>query len=122
MKLGDWGSFEASSFSWGTTNSPGAGGGGSGRQSLKDAVVVAKMSELGELVTKIEQAAARGDRIETVDVTIGGRVVHLKDVYIGSFDISKGDDPTVSFTLNFGSIEYGDGEKKGEVDAPARGA
>ena len=64
----------------------------------------------------------RGDRIETVDVTIGGRVIHLKDVYIGSFDISKGDDPTVSFTLNFGSIEYGDGEKKGEVDTPARGA
>jgi hypothetical protein len=62
----------------------------------------------------------RGDRIETVDVTIGTMVVHLKDVYIRSFQMSKEDDPTVSFTLNFGSAEFDDGRKKDDDYKPGK--
>lgn len=120
IKLGDLGSFEASSFMWGTSNAPGSSG--SERDVLHDATVSAKLSELGDLSTKLQQAAARGDRIETVDITIRGTVIHLKDVYISAFQMSKEDDPLVSFTLNFGAIQYGDDEPKGKPDTPSRGA
>ena len=58
---------------------------------LRDATVSAKVSQLGDLVTTLQQAAARGDRIETVDITIAGSPIHLKDVYISGFQMSKGD-------------------------------
>jgi hypothetical protein len=89
---------------------------------LRDATVSAKLSQLGELVTKLQQAAARADRIETVDITIAGTVIHLKDVYISAFQMSKGDDPLVSFTLNFGAIQYGDDEPKGKPDRSGWGS
>jgi hypothetical protein len=74
------------------------------------------MSALGELGPKLSGAAARGQRIETADIERTGTTIHLKDCYVASYQAGSGDNPMVTFTLNFGSIEYGDKPAPGKLD------
>jgi type VI secretion system (T6SS) effector Hcp len=118
VTLSGIGSFEAASFSWGTTTgrSGGSGGGGADRSSPTEIVITVSVSALGELASKLSSAAARGQKIETADIERTGTTIHLKDCYVGSFQAGSGDNPMVTFTLNFGSIEYGDKADSGKPD------
>ncbi len=114
------GSFEIESFGWGGANSPGSGG-GPGRAELTEVRIMAKKSQLGSAVSTLAKAAADGRQIDKVELVQGSFKVQLRDVSIGSWQMGSGDDETVSFTLNFGSIHLGDEEKKGAVDSGGAG-
>jgi type VI secretion system (T6SS) effector Hcp len=116
------GSFEIESFGWGSSTSPGTGGGGAGRAELTQVRIMATKRQLGSAVSTLAKAAADGQPIDKAELVQGSFKVQLRDVYIGSWQVGSGEDETVSFTLTFGSIHYGDEEKKkGAVDSGGAG-
>jgi Type VI secretion system effector, Hcp len=124
LTLGGIGSFEIESFGWGGSNSPGAGG-GAGQPDLTHVRIMAKKSQLGSAISTLAKAVATGQRIDKAELVQGSFQVQLHDVYIENWQTGSGDDETVSFTLNFGSIHYGEEKKEGtstaRADDPGRG-
>jgi hypothetical protein len=95
---------EIESFSWNT--------GGGNYSELHGVDVSAKTSKLGSLATMIPKASVDGRKFSKVDLVMGPTVIHLHDVYISTYQSGGGkEDPTITFTLDFGSIEFDQGEK-----------
>jgi hypothetical protein len=70
------------------------------------------------MVAKLQSLAASGGGIGKVVIDFGYLTWTLYDVYIGSFQMSGGDSPTVSMSLNFAtrSIDTPPGDPPGKVD------
>ena len=113
LSLDDLGAFEIEGFRWGT-GAPGA------RDDVHEVVVTARIGKLGKRASTLKKAAVDGRRFDHADLVQGAVVIHLRDVYISGYETGSGsDDAIVTFTLNFGSIHYGDDDKpQGKPDQP----
>jgi Type VI secretion system effector, Hcp len=118
LTLSGLGSFEVSSFSWGSSGGGGGGGVGGTPSTPTEVVITTSMSALGDIAPRLQKAAATGQQIEKADLERAGTSIHLKDCYVGSIQMGSGDNQMVTFTLNFGSIKYGDDEATGTPDKP----
>jgi type VI protein secretion system component Hcp len=112
MTMSDIGSFDLLSFSWGQSKPIGGGGeSGEGKQHYSDLVASKRQDELSP---KLMEYAAKGRKIDTVEVVIktskGAMTATMKGVYISGYQTGGGgegsDLPTETFTLTFDSMEW----------------
>jgi len=108
------GEIEIDSFSWGVSN-PGsmAAGGGTGKATFQDMHFTMHVSKASP---KLMQAAATGEHLKTVDLTVrkaGGTqmeyyTIHLEDILVSSYSSSgsSGEVPMESISLNYQKIEF----------------
>lgn len=110
------GEIEIDSWSWGASNSgsmASGGGGGTGKVSFSDFHFTKTVDKSSP---KLMQAAATGEHLKTVDLTVrkaGGTqmeyyTVHLEDILVSSYSTSgsSGEVPMESISFNFQKIEF----------------
>src|SRR4051794_32976899 len=112
LTLDDLGSFEIDSFAWEVSGT----GARPGKPAPRKLVISTTMAKLGTLAPRLAQIAAEGRRVEKADITSGSTPIHLKDVYISTYQIGSGADPTVTFSLDAAAIDFGDKDKDKEGD------
>jgi type VI secretion system secreted protein Hcp len=110
------GQIEIDSFSWGVSNTgsfASGGGGGAGKATFQD---IHFTMHVNKASPKLMQAAATGEHIKSVDLTVrkaGGTqmdyyTIHLEDILVSSYSSSgsSGELPMEEISFNYQKIEF----------------